>query len=183
MWLWNQRTIDWFDDWEPNKWTNLYCSKISEYFGLFLFWELFNCQFCKPESLIHQPNVNSDIWSLGLTLIEAAIGRYPVPVPSEDDIHRLLSNDIELIKSKGPSKYFKGWFSITRINTYFFIIELNAFQYLFEVTGKTWILPLRYFSLEFVLFVALSLQLVPQNRTNFDQLLVKNKHKKLNFMS
>jgi serine/threonine protein kinase len=42
----------------------------------------------------------SDIWSLGLTLVEIVLGRYPVPVPTDDDVHRCMAKDTEFIRSE-----------------------------------------------------------------------------------
>lgn len=35
----------------------------------------------------------SDIWSLGLSLVEMALGRYPIPPPSKEDIDNLFKED------------------------------------------------------------------------------------------
>ena len=42
---------------------------------------------CQPERLqgTHY-SVQSDIWSLGLSMVEMAIGRYPVPPPDPRDL-------------------------------------------------------------------------------------------------
>lgn len=48
----------------------------------------------KPERLqgTHY-SVQSDIWSLGLSLIEMAIGIYPIPPPKTDLLDQLLSDN------------------------------------------------------------------------------------------
>ena len=35
----------------------------------------------------------SDIWSLGLSLVELAVGRYPIPPPTIQDIDDLFKED------------------------------------------------------------------------------------------
>lgn len=41
-------------------------------------------------------SVQSDIWSLGLSLIEMAIGVYPIPPPDPQFISQILDNDSKL---------------------------------------------------------------------------------------
>ncbi len=37
--------------------------------------------------------IKSDIWSLGLSLVEMAVGGYPIPPPSTEDIDHLFKED------------------------------------------------------------------------------------------
>ena len=51
--------------------------------------------FTQPERL--QGNVysiQSDIWSFGLSLVEMAIGRYPVPPPNPEDIDKVFRGEM-----------------------------------------------------------------------------------------
>lgn len=36
-------------------------------------------------------SIQSDIWSLGLSLVEMAIGRYPIPSPSDQELKRIFN--------------------------------------------------------------------------------------------
>lgn len=38
-------------------------------------------------------SIQSDIWSMGLSLVELAIGRYPIPPPEDKDLHAIFSDD------------------------------------------------------------------------------------------
>lgn len=48
----------------------------------------------KPERLEGQRyTVQSDIWSLGLSLVELGIGRYPIPVANQKEIDEIFERD------------------------------------------------------------------------------------------
>ena len=50
--------------------------------------------YMSPERLEGQRyTVQSDIWSLGLSLVELGIGRYPIPAPTQKEIDDLFERD------------------------------------------------------------------------------------------
>jgi len=50
--------------------------------------------YMAPERLIGEEyNVRSDVWSLGLSLIELSTGRYPIPPAKEEDFQTAFSQD------------------------------------------------------------------------------------------
>lgn len=60
--------------------------------------------YMSPERLEgNRYTVQSDIWSLGLSLVELAIGRYPIPVPQVKEIEELFERD-----PKGHNQRIEG---------------------------------------------------------------------------
>ena len=50
--------------------------------------------YFQPERLQGTPYaVQSDIWSMGLSLVELAIGKYPIPPPTPQEMALIFSND------------------------------------------------------------------------------------------
>ncbi|XP_064619242.1 dual specificity mitogen-activated protein kinase kinase 1-like [Lineus longissimus] len=50
--------------------------------------------YMSPERLQgNHYTIQSDIWSMGLSLVELAIGRYPIPPPEDKDLHAIFSDD------------------------------------------------------------------------------------------
>lgn len=48
--------------------------------------------YMSPERLQgNHYSIQSDIWSLGLSLVEMAIGRYPIPSPSDEELKRIFN--------------------------------------------------------------------------------------------
>ncbi len=48
--------------------------------------------FLQPERLQGtQYTIRSDVWSMGLSLVELALGRYPIPSPRPEDYEKIFS--------------------------------------------------------------------------------------------
>lgn len=58
----------------------------------FLAFRLSHERYLQPERLTGAPyTVQSDVWSLGLSLIELAVGRYPVPAPTREQYAQIFN--------------------------------------------------------------------------------------------
>ncbi|XP_011677450.1 dual specificity mitogen-activated protein kinase kinase 1 isoform X2 [Strongylocentrotus purpuratus] len=111
--------------------------------------------------------VQSDIWSLGLSLVEMAIGRYPIPAPDETALANLFGYELQAGETKNIRK--------TRVGGVFSdsprpmaIFEL--LNYIVEEHPPR--LPSRAFSEEFVDFVDVCLIKNPNERADLKKLKV-----------
>jgi len=56
------------------------------WFGLFVFFQ--------PERIQGATySVLSDVWSMGLSLVELSLGRYPIPLPQPDELRQIFGPD------------------------------------------------------------------------------------------
>lgn len=114
--------------------------------------------------------IKSDFWSLGLSLVELALGRYPVPTPSDETINRLMSDDTTqpasndlaptpvARQSSNGSDYQSGGLTIFAL-----------LQHIADDPPPT--LPAKYFSPEFKDFVDLCLKRAPEERFDIQTIL------------
>lgn len=119
-------------------------------------------------------SVQSDIWSMGLSLVEMAIGKYPIPPPSQDELDAIFGDNAmdEHLEAARTGKHLTG-----SRNSYvpsanggprpMAIFEL--LDYIVNEPPPT--LPAKYFSSEFQLFVNSCLQKNPAERADLHTLM------------
>lgn len=115
--------------------------------------------YMSPERLEgNRYTVQSDIWSLGLSLVEMALGRYPIPVPQEEDVANLFKMD-----PLGNEPRFEGRNGSQSMA----IFEL--LEYIVNQPPPT--LPKTCFSSDFVDFIDRCLKREPTERSDLKTLL------------
>lgn len=100
-------------------------------------------------------SVQSDIWSLGLSLIEMAIGVYPIPPPTPQFIDQILKDD----SNKPPPQ--------PKIMAIFDLLEYVSNQPPPRLQHE-------YFSSEFTNFIDQCLEKDPNKRADLNALLVSS---------
>ncbi|XP_071794001.1 dual specificity mitogen-activated protein kinase kinase 1-like [Asterias amurensis] len=126
--------------------------------------------YMSPERLqgIHY-SVQSDIWSMGLSIVEMSIGRYPIPPPDDKEICQIFGLPYDSSAQKSSSK------PVGRpISTFGDAPRSMAIFELLEciVNEPPPKLPAKVFSPEFVDFVNKCLIKNPQERAELKNLLV-----------
>lgn len=115
--------------------------------------------YMSPERLEgNRYTVQSDIWSLGLSLVEMALGRYPIPVATEQEVENLFQLD-----PNGDLPRFEG----RNPNHSLAIFEL--LEYIVNQPPPT--LPKSQFSEDFTDFVDFCLKREPNERSDLKSLL------------
>ncbi|XP_038079443.1 dual specificity mitogen-activated protein kinase kinase 1-like [Patiria miniata] len=130
--------------------------------------------YMSPERLqgIHY-TVQSDIWSMGLSLVEMSIGRYPIPPPDEKEICQIFGRPYDSSKasSKPPGRPISTFGDAPRSMAIFELLECI-------VNDPPPKLPSQEFSPEFVDFVNKCLIKNPQERAELKFLMVHTFTKK-----
>ena len=114
----------------------------------------------------------SDIWSYGLSLIEMAYGKYPIPPPSPEDIEELMNTNGPVYPSPRAS-------TVPRVDSVddsspksLAIFEL--LDYIVNEPPPT--LPSKYFSDNFIEFVNKCLVKNPDERAKLEYLMVSSQN-------
>jgi mitogen-activated protein kinase kinase 1 len=116
--------------------------------------------YMSPERLEgNHYTVQSDIWSLGLSLVEMALGRYPIPVPTDQEIEHLFQID-----PKGLSPRVEGRNSGSAPMAIFELLE-------YIVNQPPPSLPSSHFSEEFIDFIDRCLKRDSIERSDLKNLL------------
>ncbi|CAF2734931.1 unnamed protein product [Rotaria sp. Silwood2] len=113
----------------------------------------------KPERLEGAPKgIMNDIWTLGLSLVEMAVGRYPIPPPTSEDIDILFKED-----SHG---------NLPRVEGYGSYKDLSVFEVMeWIVNEASPSLPQTHFSPEFCDFIDRCLKKNTTERADLNTLL------------
>lgn len=119
-------------------------------------------------------SVRSDIWSMGMSLVELAVGRYPIPQPDDSEL-QLIFGPNALQDHMEAAKTGKRLCGVKRYSTGLISGELrplSIFDVLeFIVSEPAPSLPAEHFSPETVDFVYRCLQKNPEDRWNLKQLM------------
>merc|ERR1712226_946149 len=135
--------------------------------------------YMAPERLMGTNNytIKSDIWSLGITFLELAIGFYPIPKPTVADVLNILQN-YPALDANNPSSFNKNAGSLgtgtrpTRTLAIFELLQYIASNpppelYYFDPSQG---FP-EYFSKDFVYFVNSMIQQNMNIRPDLEQLM------------
>lgn len=116
--------------------------------------------------------IQSDIWSFGLSLVEMAIGRYPVPPPSSEDIDKVFTGEVTDLASLTPDRIVPGAQVPQGVNGGEVPRPMAIFELLdYIVNEPAPRLPERHFSDDFREFVHKCLVKNPNERANLKFLM------------
>ena len=129
--------------------------------------------------------VESDIWSLGLSLVELGIGRYPIPPPDGKELKAIFGDLYkEELNPSSPSNTSGSYLSRSPIpsssggqqssTSSNDVTRLSIFELLdYIVHGPAPTVPVGVFSSEFKEFVDTCLKKNPNERANLKTLMVR----------
>lgn len=86
-------------------------------------------------------SIQSDVWSLGLSLVELSIGRFPIPAPSRRELARIFNvpiDDIQLQYDDSDAAAATGDGSAPRMLAIFELLEciVNKVRLLFNTIDQ-----------------------------------------------
>lgn len=110
-------------------------------------------------------SVKSDLWSLGLSLVELALGRYPIPPPSDDELQNIFGPQYNpMLEPPQPARSQSS--NATDHNG-----PLSIFAYIQYIVNEPMpTIPVSCFSPEFKQFVDACLEKVESNRPDYKAL-------------
>lgn len=129
--------------------------------------------YMSPERLQgNHYSVQSDIWSMGLSLVEMAIGKYPIPPPKQAELERIFGNttlkdQLEAAKMGKPLPASKA--PVAGVDEPPTISIFELLDYI--VNQPPPVLPAEYFSKEFQDFVGSCLKKKPGERADLQTLM------------
>ncbi|VDN57628.1 unnamed protein product [Dracunculus medinensis] len=118
--------------------------------------------YMAPERLTgNYYNVQSDVWSFGLSLVEISVGRYPIPAPTASEFSIIFNIPEEEIEFPG------GILPVAPSSTPSTPRTMAIFELLdYIVNEPPPVLPLKIFSDDFVDFVSKCVKKNPMERAN-----------------
>ncbi|XP_076356667.1 dual specificity mitogen-activated protein kinase kinase 1-like [Tachypleus tridentatus] len=127
--------------------------------------------YMSPERLQGtQYTVQSDIWSLGLSLVEMAIGRYPIPPPDPKELAAIFGSKYSLTEGQSPSpKNRPGNFGSPFGDGPKPMSIFELLDYIVNEPPPT--VPAGVFSAKFKDFVDRCLKKIPEERTDLKTLM------------
>ncbi|ELU14391.1 hypothetical protein CAPTEDRAFT_21500 [Capitella teleta] len=112
-------------------------------------------------------SVQSDIWSMGLSLVEMAIGKYPIPPPTPQELAALF--ETEDLQQESKRSNLPACLEVISGDGPLPLAIFELLEYIVNEPPPT--LPDGYFSKEFQSFVGSCLQKKPSDRADLQTLM------------
>jgi len=119
-------------------------------------------------------SVLSDVWSMGLSLVELSLGRYPIPAPDTQELNMIFGPDalqehMEAAKTGRALKGVKRYSAAINIGELQTLPIFALLEYIVSEPPPT--IPAEYFSPEFKDFVDICLRKSPSDRWDLKSLM------------